>query len=127
MKHIPTVAAILLGLVFVVFGLNYFLQFLPMPELPNDSPAGMFMGALFSTGYLGLVKVLEVTGGVLVALPKTRAIGLLVLGPIIVNILAFHWFMLGGAGLVGPPLLVAVLALFVLCSKRAAFWAQITK
>ncbi len=61
------------------------------------------------------------------ALPKTRAIGLLILGPIIVNILAFHWYLLGGAGLLGVPLVLAVLAIFLLCSKRAAFWALITK
>lgn len=126
MKHAPTIAAALLGLLFVVFGSNFFLNFIPMPADPSpaDAPHKLFMAALFPTGYLAFVKVLEILGGVLVALPKTRNIGLLILGPIIVNILAFHIFLTKGAGLFEPPLvLICVLALFVLISERRAFAA----
>ena len=126
MKNASTIAAALLGLVFVVFGSNFFLQFLPMPPFPEGSPPAAFMGAMYMTGYLTLVKVLEILGGILVAVPKTRNFGLLILGPIIVNILAFHVFLLGGAGLFGPPLLVAVLAVFLLVAHREAFCALAT-
>ncbi len=120
MKKASTIAAALLGLFFVVFGLNFFLQFLPMPGLPEGSPPAAFMGAMYATGYLAFVKVLEIVGGVLVVLPKTRGAGLLILGPIIVNILAFHVFLLDGAGLVGPPLLVGVLGVFLLVAHCRA-------
>mgnify|MGYP000910471314 CR=1 FL=1 len=124
MKHAPTIAGALLGLLFVVFGSNFFLNFIPMPADPSpaDAPHKLFMAALFPTGYLAFVKVLEILGGILVAVPKTRNIGLLVLGPIIVNILAFHVFLTKGAGLTDPPiLLISVLSLFLLISERKAF------
>lgn len=126
MKHAPTIAAGLLGLLFVIFGSNFFLNFIPMPADPSpaDAPHKLFMAALFPTGYLAFVKVLEILGGVLVALPKTRNIGLLVLGPIIVNILAFHIFLTKGAGLFEPPVvLISALAVFLLISERKSFAA----
>jgi hypothetical protein len=123
MKHAPTIAAGLLGLIFVVFGLNFFLKFIPMPPGPPEgSPPALFMAALFPTGYLAFVKVLEILGGVLVAIPKTRNIGLLVLGSIIVNILAFHVFLTGGAGLADPVvILITALPLFLLWTARKSF------
>ena len=79
------------------------------------------MGAGYTSGFLAFVKVLEILGGLLVAIPKTRNFGLLVLGPIIVNILAFHIFIVKG-GLFDPLLiLVSALAAFLLWSERAAF------
>jgi hypothetical protein len=123
MKHAPTIAGGLLGLLFVVFGLNFFLKFIPMPPGPPEgSPPALFMAALFPTGYLAFVKVLEILGGILVAIPKTRNIGLLVLGPVIVNILAFHIFLLGGAGLVDPVvILITLLPLYLLWTARKSF------
>ena len=80
------------------------------------------MGALGPTGYMDFVKVLEVIGGVLVAIPLTRNFGLLVLGPIIINILAFHVFLNKGAELANPVLIVIVLlASFLLWSERKVF------
>lgn len=123
MKHIPTISGALLGLLFVVFGLNFFLKFIPMPPGPPEgSPPALFMGALFPTGYLAFVKVCEILGGLCVALPKTRNIGLLLLGPIIVNILCFHTFLTKGATLVDPVVItITVLALFLLWTERKAF------
>ena len=123
MKHAPTIAGALLGLLFIVFGSNFFLKFIPMPAGPPEgSPPALFMAALYPTGYLAFVKVFEILGGVLVAIPKTRNIGLLVLGPIIINILAFHAFLAGGAGFKDPVvILVTVLAAFLLCSGRRKF------
>lgn len=122
MKHAPTIAAGLLGLIFVVFGLNFFLKFIPIPPAPEGSPPAMFLGAMYITGYLAFIKVLEILGGLLVAIPKTRNIGLLVLGPIIVNILAFHVFLTGGAGLADPVIiLITALPLFLLWTARKSF------
>lgn len=129
MKYAPTIAGALLGLLFFVFGLNHFLNFIPMPDGPPPPRAvADFMGALVPTGYLTFVKVLETLGGVLVALPRTRNLGLLILGPIIVNILAFHIFLNKGATLLDPVLiLVCVLALFLLWSERRAFAGLISR
>ena len=129
MKHAATIAGALLGLAFIVFGSNFFLNFIPMPADPSpaDAPHKLFMGALFPTGYLAWVKTMEVIGGVLVAIPRTRNLGLLVLGPIILNILAFHTFLMKGATLVDPVnITLSVLAVFLLWSERKA-WAALLR
>ena len=119
----PVIAGGILGLAFIAFGLNHFINFLPTPPSPPEgSPPAMFFGALFTTGYLGFIKAIEILGGILVAIPKTRNLGLLVLGPVVVNILAFQIFMTGGAGLTQPPvILVSVLAAYLLWSARRRF------
>ena len=124
MKHIPTIAGGLLGLAFIVFGANHFLKFIPMGEGPAEgTPAWMFFGAVGPTGYLTMVKVLEIVGGILVAVPKTRNLGLLVLGPIVINILAFNLYLTpGGAGLYQPPVIViSVLSAYLLFAGRKKF------
>lgn len=129
MKHLSTLASVLLGLAFITFGANFFFNFIPMPADPSpaDAPHKLFMAAMFPTGYLAFVKVLEILGGVLVALPKTRNIGLLVLGPIIVNILAFHVFLTKGAGLFEPPVVaIALLSAFLLFAERKS-WLGLIK
>ena len=102
MRYVPTVAGILLGLLFVASGLVVLLNLVQSPPPPEGTPMAMFMGAFGPTGYLTFVKVLEVIGGILVAIPRTRNFGLLILGPIIVNIIAFHAFIMKGAGLFDP-------------------------
>ncbi len=123
MKLITNIAGGLLGLLFLIFGLNLFFNFIPMPPGPPEgSPPALFMAALYPTGYLAFVKVLEIIGGLLVAVPRTRNIGLLFLGPVIVNILAFHIFLTNGGGLFDPPVvLITALAVFLLWSGRRAF------
>ena len=84
----------------------------------------MFMGALGPTGYMKFIKVLELTGAILVAIPRTRNLGLLILGPIIVNILAF-WTFIAKSLPPGPGLvltgLAAVLAAYLLLAGRKSF------
>jgi putative oxidoreductase len=129
MKLLSTIASVLLGLAFITFGANFFLNFIAMPADPSpaDAPHKLFMAAMFPTGYLAFVKVLEILGGLLIALPKTRNIGLLVLGPIIVNIVAFHVFLTKGAGLTDPPIFVICgLSAFLLLHERKA-WLSLVK
>lgn len=124
MKHLPTVAGILLGLLFAAFGLVVLFKLVPVQPLPEGTPAAHFMAAFAPTGYLTFIKVLEVLGGVLVAIPRTRKLGLLTLGPIIVNILAYHAFVMQGEGLLSPVLLILVaLSLYLLWVERKAFGA----
>ena len=123
MKHLPNVAGGLLGLAFVAIGMMVLLGVAPeQPAPPEGSPAAMFMGALVSTGYMTMVKILEVVGGLLVAIPRTRNLGLLILGPIVVNIVAFHLFITGGQGLFGPQVIVVtVLSAYLLWCERKSF------
>ena len=127
MKHIYNFTAGLLGFVFIVFGVNFFLKFIAIPQPPEGSPAAMFLGGMLLGGLLAFVKVLEILGGILVAIPRTRNLGLLILGPIIVNIAAFNFFFFGPLALLQPPvLLVSALALIQVVAARRAFLHFIT-
>jgi hypothetical protein len=121
MKIVTNIAGGLLGFLFIAFSLMVLLHLVSPPPPPEGSPAAFFMGAFVPTGWMTLVKICELIGGILVAIPKTRNFGLLVLGPIIINILAFHILIEKGNGLVGPPLLIALLAAFLLWAERKAF------
>jgi putative oxidoreductase len=118
MKIIVPIARVLAGLVFVVFGLNIFLQFLHQPP-PPSGPAGGFVKALFVSHYLYAVGALQVIGGALLLAGRFVPLGLTLLGPVIVNILLFH-ILLNPTGL-PIAIVVAVLALIVLWNYRASF------
>ncbi len=117
MKIIILIARILLGLVFVVFGLNGFLQFLPA-QLPPGL-AGQFLGALIASHYVVVVSLLQVIGGALLLANRFVPLGLTLLGPVVVNILLFHLLMSPS----GLPLamVVVVLWLIVFYGVRTAF------
>ena len=116
MKIATIIARGLLGLIFVVFGSNMFLHFIPMP--PPSGEAGAFFGAMFATHYIYVVAAIQVAGGLLL-FTRYVPLALTLLGPVIVNILSFHAFM-APAGL---PLatIVAALALFLLWRHRDHF------
>lgn len=128
MKQASHIAAGLLGLGFIIFGFNFFYKFIPMGDRPAaGSPAALFWGAVAASGFMAFVKVLEIIGGVLVALPKTRNLGLLIIGPIVVNILAYNIFIAGGGAVFQPPvILFSALAAFVLWTKRET-WLTLIK
>jgi putative oxidoreductase len=122
MKYLPAIAGVLLGLLFIMSSVVVLFNLVKMPPLPEGSPQAMFMAALGPTGYMTFVKVCELLGGILVAIPRTRNFGLLVLGPIILNILAFHVFIMKGATLFDPTLIIiVVLALYLLWVGRKNF------
>jgi putative oxidoreductase len=91
----------LLGLIFLVFGLNGFLQFLPMPPMNED--AGVFLGSLMKSGWLPIVKVLEVVLGAMIIFNFKRPLALVLLAPIVVCILLFHLL------IAGEPIMAIVL------------------
>ena len=129
MKIATNIIGGLLGLLFAAFSLMFLLKLVPMPPPPPaGTPPALFMGALEPTGYLAFVKVLEIIGGLLVAVPLTRGFGLLILGPIIVNILAFHIFIMKGVMLLDPVLIFVCLAgAFLLWTERQPFLGLINK
>jgi len=88
MKLIKNTPVYLLALIYLVFGSNYFFHFINMPPMVGN--AGNFVGVLFSTNFLLVVKLLEISFAVLMLVPKTRALGLVLIAPITVNILLFE-------------------------------------
>ena len=117
MKIVTMIDRVLLGLVFVVFGSNAFLHFIPMP--PPKGLAGDFTTALFVSHYFYVVAILQIVGGALLLSGRFIPLALTLLGPVIVNILLFHLFL-------DPPglpmaLVVGVLALFLLWQHRQSF------
>src|SRR6266404_2517173 len=89
MKIAALIARILLGLVFFVFGLNGFLNFIPMGPLPTGL-AGQFAAVLFQSHYVLFVSGIQLAGGVLLLVNRYMPLALVLLGPVIVNILLFH-------------------------------------
>jgi putative oxidoreductase len=127
MKYAPAIAGIILGLLFIMSAVVVLFNLVQAPPPPAGTPAAMFFGAFGPTGYLTFVKVLELTGGILVAIPRTRNLGLLVLGPIIVNILAFHTFVGTPKELLNPMLIgIVLLSLYLLWAERKA-WAGLVR
>src|SRR5213594_2015018 len=118
MRTANLIARFLLGLIFVVFGSNIFLHFIPMPPLPATL-AGDFSKALAQSHYMDVVGLLQVIGGLLLLIGRYVPLGLTLLGPVIVNILLFHIFLAPS----GLPLavVVAILSLFLLWRYRTNF------
>jgi uncharacterized membrane protein YphA (DoxX/SURF4 family) len=118
MSKAPLVVRILYGVIFFVFGLNGFFNFIPAP--PPPPAAGAFAGALFASGYFfPLLKSIEIICGLLLLSGRFVPLALAVLAPIVVNIVAFHAF-LAPAGL---PVAITVLAMEIYLAYvyRAAF------
>lgn len=117
MKAITLVSRILLGLIFVVFGLNGFLHFLPSPMPPGV--AGQFFGALYVSHYLAFIFLVELLGGLLVLSGRFLPLGLAVLAPVLVNIVLFHACMLPHGA--GPAIVAVLLWIFLFVRERRAF------
>jgi putative oxidoreductase len=107
MNSAAAIARFVLGLVFVVFGLNGFLNFMPMGPVP--ALAGQFFGALIQSHYMAVVLTLEIVSGLLLVTNSYALLATTFVAPILVNILLFHIFM-APAGL---PVAVFVTALWV--------------
>ena len=118
MKIVILIARILLGLVFVVFGLNGFLNFLSMGPMPTGL-AGQFVGALVLSHYFWVVAALQIAGGALLLANRFVPLALVLLGPVIVNIICYHVF-LNHAG-APPAIVVTVLWFIVFYGNRQHF------
>ncbi len=117
MKYVTLIARVLLGLMFVVFGLNGFLHFLPQP--PLTGLALQYLTVLSASHYMVPVFLLQAAGGALLLLNRFVPVALVLLGPVLVNILLFHTTM-APSGL-PPGLLATALWLVVFSSVRPAF------
>ena len=118
MKYVIIIARVLLGLVFVVFGSNAFFHFIPQQPMPEKAAA--FMMPLISSGYYYPIAILQILGGICLLIgARFVPLGLTLLGPIIVNILLFHIFIVRDG--LGIAVVISVLALFLLWVYRFKF------
>lgn len=118
MRIVALISRLLLGLIFFVFGLNGFLQFLNMGPMPSGL-AGQFMGALFQSHYFWVIAALQVIGGLLLLINRFVPLALVLLGPVIVNILLYH-LLLNATG-AALALVVTVLWFIVFYAHRQYF------
>ncbi len=117
MKKVALIARLLLGVIFFVFGLNGFLNFLPAQPMPE--PAMNFVMGLVGTGYMmPLIKGFEVLAGALLLSGFFVPLALLFLAPIVVNILLFHAILSPGLAV---PLVILVLGLIVAYDRKENF------
>src|ERR1700681_4621375 len=117
MRTPSTIARYLAGAIFLVFGLNGFLNFIPLP--PPGGIAGQFMGALYASHYLWVIFAFQVMTAALLLVNRYVPLAVAVLAPVIVNILVFHALMAPS----GLPLalFVALLWAVIFVDVRPAF------
>ena len=121
-KCLPCIAGVLLGLCFLAASVPVLFNLIKIPQLPEGTPAWHFMAAFVPTGYVKFVKMFEFTGGIVVMIPRLRNLGLLLLGPVIVNIIAFHVLIDDPKHLINPMLdIIIICALFLLWDARRKF------
>ena len=112
MRHLPTAARYLLGVILFVFGLNGFLSFIPAPA-PAPGAGGTFLAALAATGYLmTLVKAVEVAVGVLLLADRFVPFALILFDPTVPG--------------VAVALLMLALEVFLLVAYRR-YYAPLTE
>ncbi len=101
------VASLLFGLMFINAGLNKFFQYIPVPEDMPEAAMDMFIAMDTITWLMPILAIFEIIGGVLIIIPKYRALGAVIITPIMAGILAHHFTL--GFGLPIPLVLAAVL------------------
>ena len=118
MKIATIVIRILLGLMFVVFGLNFFLNFIPAPP-PKPGLAADYFKVFSASGYMYVVGAMQLLSGLLLLIGRFVPLALTILAAMIFNILVFHVLM-APEGL-AMAVVVAVLELFLVWSYRDRF------
>ena len=117
MRTASVIARYLAGLIFLVFGLNGFLNFIPLP--PPGGVAGQFMGAMYASHFLWVIFAFQLVAAVLLLVNRYVPLAVAILAPVIVNILFFHALMAPS----GLPLalFVTVLWALIFVNVRPAF------
>ena len=122
MKVVVVICRVLLGLVFVFFGLNGLHQFLPAAMPPRGTPIGDFTAIFHDVGWAQVVAALQVIGGLLVWFGGTVPLGLCILCPITVNIWLFHTlFHATAPQFIMTPILVTLFEIVLLYAYRGSF------
>ncbi|RZK91829.1 MAG: DoxX family membrane protein [Pedobacter sp.] len=122
-KTILFILSLLFGLMFINSGLNKFLNYMPVPA---DLPPGLIkvMGAFMEIGWLmPLVGAAEIVGGLLVIIPKTRALGAIMIFPIMIGIILTHAINVGGGYEIVIPLLL--INLWIIFENREKYMPMV--
>ena len=120
LRLLTTIARVLLGLIFFVFGLNGFLHFIPQPADAMPAAVVALFGAFIQSGYfMPMIFGTQTIVGVLLLLNLFVPLALTLIAPVIVNIVALHFFLVPNG--LGIALFVLALELFLAWSYRAAF------
>jgi uncharacterized membrane protein YphA (DoxX/SURF4 family) len=117
------VACLIFGLLFINAGLNKIFNYLPQPtDMPEDAMK-MFMGMIQISWLMPLIAVVEITGGVLFIVKKTRALGAVILSPILAGILLTHLTVLPS----GLPMAIALLGIYtwVIVENREKYFEMV--
>jgi putative oxidoreductase len=117
MRIVSVVARYLAGVIFLVMGLNGFLNFIPLP--PPGGIAGQFMGVLYVSHYLWVIFAFQVVAGALLLANRYVPLAVAMLAPVLVNIITFHVLMAPS----GLPMALFVAALWavIFINVRTAF------
>jgi uncharacterized membrane protein YphA (DoxX/SURF4 family) len=117
-RWIPAIVRVLLGLMFLLFGLNGFLNFMPVPEdLPQDVitvSTGLMLG-----GYMAVVAGTEIIVALLLLTNRFVPLALALLAPIVVGIITFHIAI--APATIGPGIVVLIMELYLAWAYRGAF------
>ena len=119
MKILTVIARILLGLMFVLFGSNFFLNFIPMPP-PPPGLAGDYFKVFASSGYMYVVGAIQLVSGLLLLIGRFVPLALTILAAMIFNIWTFH-ILMDPKGLFPMAILAVVVELFLVWSYRDRF------
>ena len=114
MKFLTHAPAAILALLFLFGGINYFIPLAPMPTMTGNQLA--FFNLFGPTGYMAVIKILEIIGGVLMIMPTKRALATLILAPISINIMVFEICIANAPGI--GILLVALIGVTIYQEKQ---------
>jgi putative oxidoreductase len=119
-RHVATASRILLGLIFTIFGANGFLNFIPVPPMPENVTAFM-TGVMVAPYFMPLIKACEVFSGILLLMNKQVPLALLILAPISIQIFLFHAYLTPGMENLLMPTVLLCLGITVAMSRWAKF------
>jgi putative oxidoreductase len=125
MKIAVVICRTLLGLGFIIFGLNILYPFMTPPPPAEGSLTAQFLVVMGPTHWMAVVGLVQLVGGILVIIGRTAPLGLTMLAPVLVNILCFHAFLQGGEGII-PGLVFSALEIFLIYSYRSYFLPLLT-
>lgn len=119
-RFLPAIARIIMGLAFLVFGLNGFLNFIPQPKEAMPEGVTALMGGFMKSGYMmPLIFGTQTVVGALLLLNCFVPLALALIAPVIVNIICFHVFLMPST--IAPGIVVLVLEIYLAWSYRRAF------
>jgi putative oxidoreductase len=112
----------ILGLIYFVFGLNGFLNFIPQPKDAMPEAAMTLMNGFIASGYMfPLIKGTEVIGGLMLLAGFWRPLALILLAPVTINILLFHGLLTPGIQFIVMPLVMVALHILAATKYRDQF------